>query len=102
MQNGIQTILGKAERSCSVQAGKGNVMDDSIKRYVEGQAKQEVEAEWVRLGEVAFDFDRRRLSVILQQSCDSTADSLLICKVFSSPGHAGCCFFRPARMLSNW
>jgi Mg2+-importing ATPase len=56
-------------------------MDDGIKRYVRGQAKQkEVEAEWVRLGEVAFDFDRRRLTVILQQSSDPTADSLLICK----------------------
>ena len=62
-------------------------MDDGIKRYVRGRAKQkavEVEAEWVRLGEVAFDFERRRLSVILQQSFDSTADSLLICKVLSS------------------
>lgn len=85
-----------------MQAGKGNVMDDGIKRYVRGQAKQkEVEAEWVRLGEVAFDFNRRRLTVILQQSSDPTADSLLICKVFSSPGHAGCWFFRLARLRSN-
>lgn len=72
-----------------MQAGKGNVMDDGIKRYVKGRPEQkEVEAEWVRLGEVAFDFERRRLSVILQQSSEPTADSLLICKVPSCPSPA--------------
>jgi len=67
------------------QSGKGNVMDKGIKRFAEGLPEQkEVEADWVRLGEVPFDFERRRMSVVLQPSSDLGADSLLVCKVSSA------------------
>ena len=57
-------------------------MDEGIKRHAMGRSElKEVEAEWVRVGEVPFDFERRRLTVVLQPASDPTADSLLVCKV---------------------
>lgn len=58
-------------------------MDEGIKRFAAGLGLQ-AETDWVKLGELPFDFERRMLSVAVQPAADSTADGLLICKASHS------------------
>ena len=72
----------KMTGSTHLQAGKGNVMDEGVKRYAAGMGVcAEVEAAWAKLDEVPFDFERRMLSVVLRPTDDLTSPPLLVCKV---------------------
>jgi len=41
----------------------------------------EVEADWAAVDEIPFDFERRRLSVVLQDLAGGSTKRILVCKV---------------------
>ena len=70
-----------------MQASPVNPMDQGIRSFAEANALGAAEAaQWVKVAEVPFDFQRRRLSVVLRAADDTSKDPVLICKVLDLPG----------------
>ncbi len=59
------------------QTGLKNLLDVAVLEHTEVHGLLETEAKYSKVDEIPFDFQRRRMSVILQQH---TGDHLLICK----------------------
>ena len=51
----------------------------------------EVEADWAAVDEIPFDFERRRVSVVLQDLAGGSMQRTLVCKVCNKP-HMLLCF----------
>ena len=65
-----------------MQASPVNPMAQGIRSFAEANALGAAEAaQWVKVAEVPFDFQRRRLSVVLRAANDTNKDPVLICKV---------------------
>ena len=64
------------------QGGQPNLLDRGVLQHAERHGLTEpLVAKWDRLDEVPFDFERRRLSVVLRDRTDADAAPLLVCKV---------------------
>lgn len=65
-----------------MQAGEPNLLDIGVLDFgKEMGLDNTVPTEWERLDEIPFDFQRRRLSVVLQKADTPSASPFLICKV---------------------
>ncbi|KAK9846484.1 hypothetical protein WJX81_005045 [Elliptochloris bilobata] len=80
-----QEVFRLAFANSFFQASPVNPMDQGIRSFAEANAEAnqlgaaEVAA-WVKVDEVPFDFQRRRLSVVLRAAGDAKAKPMLICK----------------------
>ncbi|WP_146674854.1 hypothetical protein, partial [Salmonella enterica] len=62
----------------SSQSGARNVMDRAILRFGEGRIAPSTKARFVKRDELPFDFVRRRVSVLVEDT--QHGDRCLICK----------------------
>ena len=58
----------------------------------------EVEADWAAVDEIPFDFERRRLSVVLQDLAGGSTKRILVCKVCIKAPHLFCFGLQPERL----
>ena len=70
-------VLDYAYLNSHYQSGLRNLLDVAVLKHVELHRELRVEHEFKKVDEVPFDFERRRMSVVLEQA-DGT--HLLICK----------------------
>ncbi len=84
-----------------MQASPVNPMDQGIRSFAEANALGIAEAaQWVKISEVPFDFQRRRLSVVLRAANDTNENPVLICKVLNL-GFLGRLLVRPSIVGGN-
>ncbi len=82
-------VLEYAYLNSFYQSGLKNLLDVAVLKHVELDEKLDVEGRYSKIDEMPFDFERRRMSVVLQRS-DGT--HVLICKgaveeVFAASTH---------------
>jgi Mg2+-importing ATPase len=70
-------VLEYAYLNSVYQTGMKNVMDDAILKHAELEPKLKARQNFKKIDEVTFDFERRRMSVIVQEG---DKNPLLICK----------------------
>ena len=64
------------------QSGQPNLIDLGVlARAVKSLDEAAVEAEWAMVDELPFDFNRRRMSVIVKPTPADDTPLLLVCKV---------------------
>ncbi len=70
-------VLETAWLNSHYQTGLKNLLDKAILDAVDAEASRSLAARWLKVDELPFDFERRRMSVIV---ADGTGSHLLICK----------------------
>ena len=70
-------VLQAAWLNSHYQTGLKNLLDTAVLEGVEAEQAQQAAARWQKVDEIPFDFERRRMSVVVQEIPDS---HLLICK----------------------
>lgn len=71
------TVLKWAYLNSYHQTGLRSILDKAVLEHVELHKELKVDEDYIKVDEIPFDFQRRRLSVILEQKNDK---HLLICK----------------------
>ena len=70
-------VLQAAWLNSHYQTGLKNLLDTAVLEGIDAEQAQQAAARWQKVDEIPFDFERRRMSVVVQETPDS---HLLICK----------------------
>jgi len=72
-------VLRYAWLNSHYQTGLKNLLDRAVLEH--GELQQQLHAQdWRKLDEIPFDFERRRMSVVVQNTVDNRTPATLICK----------------------
>ncbi|WP_437890675.1 magnesium-translocating P-type ATPase [Phytobacter sp. V91] len=72
-----ERVLHTAWLNSHYQTGLKNLLDVAVLEGVDAEAAQRLSARWQKIDEIPFDFERRRMSVVVAEQCDAHQ---LICK----------------------
>ncbi|MFC4933051.1 magnesium-translocating P-type ATPase [Massilia sp. GCM10023247] len=72
-----ERVLDYAYLNSFYQTGLRNLLDTAVLRHAHVHARVAAGADWRKVGEIPFDFERRRMSVVLERP---DGGRLLICK----------------------
>ena len=73
-----QEVLNLAWLNSYHQTGLKNLLDRAVIEHLQQHPEPGLEAAWRKVDEIPFDFERRRMSVLLQPQAGG--DTLLVCK----------------------
>lgn len=72
-----ELVIDVAYLNSYYQTGLRNLLDTAVLDYAHAHARLQPERGWRKIGEIPFDFRRRRMSVVLE---DAAGGRVLICK----------------------